>query len=323
MTASNTNYWNSQLRIGNRSFGRFIGSPLDGVTNRPFRKTVRLFSPEALLYTEICHCGKIVHCEPDRWGLEVGEPFINFQMAASNETFIAYACERILAKGVDMFDINIGCPAKTVINNGAGSALMGDVPRLKAVIKQFRACLPGIMTVKMRAGFKENNALDVAKMLEDLGVNAICVHPRLQTQGFTGQPDYALVGMIKQQVSIPVLVSGGIKTFADAKAVYEIAGVDGFLIGRALLGKPWILAQLTAESQGGSWTVSPDQIHDTIIKHLDAAEAWFGPNHGLAFFKKHLKVYLEQLGIERKQLVTLLNTSCPEHFKELFFKRLP
>ncbi len=311
------NYWNSPLIIGNRSFGRFIGSPLDGVTNQPFRKTVRLFSPEALLYTEICHCGKIVYCEPERWGLEVGERYINFQMAASNETFIDYACERILAKGVDMFDINIGCPAKTVINNGAGSALMGDVPRLKAVITKFRSCLPGILTVKMRAGFKENNALEVAKMLEDLGVNAICVHPRLQTQGFKGIPDYALVGEIKKQMNIPVLVSGGIKNFSDAQAVYETTGVDGFLIGRALLGKPWILAQMTAESQGNTLTISPDQIRDTMLKHLDAAVAWFGPGPGLAFFKKHLKVYLEQLGVERTRMISLLQTSTPQAFNEL------
>lgn len=312
------NYWNSPLTIGNRSFGRFIGSPLDGVTNRPFRKAVRLFSPQVLMYTEIRHCDTIVHCEPATWGLEVGEPHINFQMSAADETLIERACERVLAQGVDMVDINIGCPARTVISRGAGSALMGDIARLRAVIKQFRKCLPGILTVKMRAGFKEPNALEVAKMLEELGVDAICVHPRLQSQGFKGEPDYALVGTIKRHVGIPVLVSGGIKSFADARLVYEMTGVDGFLVGRALLGTPWILAQMTLESQGGLWVMPPDHIRDTMIKHLDAAVAWFGPRRGLAFFKKHLKVYVQQLAVEKELAVTLLNTSCPESLKQSF-----
>lgn len=314
------NYWNSPLIIRNRSFGRFIGSALDGVTNQPFRKTVRLFSPEALLYTEICHCDAIVHCEPVIWGLEVGEPCINFQMSAPDDTFIERACERVVAQGIDMVDINIGCPAKTVVSRGAGSALMGDIPRLTAVIKKFRASLPGTLTVKMRAGFKERNALEVAQLLEGLGVDALCVHPRLQTQRFKGQPDYALVGEIKQHVGIPVLVSGGIQSFADARFVYEMAGVDGFLVGRALLGKPWLLAQMTAESQGSVLEITPERIQETMLKHLDAAVAWCGPRRGLACFKKHLKVYLQQLAIGREQSITLLSTPCPERFKELFCK---
>jgi tRNA-dihydrouridine synthase B len=311
-------YWNSQLIIKNRPFGRFIGSPLDGVTNQPFRKVVRLFSPTALMYTEICHCDTIVHSQPRSWGLEVGEPYINFQMSAAGESFIEAACERVLDQGIDMVDINIGCPAYAVVSRGSGSALMGDIERLRSVIERFRAGLPGILTVKMRAGFKENNALDVAKMLQDLGVDALCVHPRLQSQKFSGEPDYALVGQIKQQLTIPVMVSGGIKTFADAQRVYEITGVDAFLVGRALLGKPWLLAQLISESQGGVWTLSTERIKDTVIKHLDSAVDWFGPSRGLAYFKKHLKGYLEQLAIEKEMARALLNTSHPERLKELF-----
>ena len=115
-----------------------------------------------------------------------------------------------------------------------------------------------------------------------------------------------------------MFVSGGIKSFADAQSVYEMTGVDGFLIGRALLGKPWILAQLTTESQGGSWTMPPERIRDTMIWHLDAAVEWFGPSRGLAYFKKHLAVYLKQLAVEREPAITLLKTSCPENFKRLF-----
>lgn len=312
------NYWNSQLTIGSRVFNRFIGSPLDGVTNVPFRKTVRLFSPEVLMYTEICHCDTIVYCDPVKWGLEVGEPQINFQMTAANKTYVERACERVLSQGVSMVDINIGCPAKTVISKGAGSALMADKGKLKEIITLFRTYLPGLLTVKMRAGFKDHNALEIALMLQDLGVNAICVHPRLQTQGFSGEPDYKIVAQIKKVLSIPVLVSGGITSWPKANVVYEMTGVDGFLVGRALLGRPWLLHQLTLESQGGAFTISDDLIADTMMKHLEYAIAWMGPSRGFAYFKKHFKEYAVQLGLSREQSVTLLACPCPHLFKNLW-----
>jgi nifR3 family TIM-barrel protein len=311
-------YWNSQLTIGSRSLGRFIGSPLDGVTNVPFRKTVRLFSPEVLMYTEICHCDTIVNRDPRHWGLEVGEPQINFQMTTADASYVVPACERVLAHGVSMVDINIGCPAKTVINKGAGSALMADPLKLKAIIQLFRAHLPVPLTVKMRAGFKDYSALDIALMLQDLGVDAICVHPRLQSQGFTGVPDYALVAQIKKVLSIPVLVSGGIISWPKAKDVYEETGVDGFLIGRALLGSPWLLQQLTVESQGGTCTISNDQIVAAMMQHLEYAIDWLGPSRGLAYFKKHFKEYAVRLGLSKEQSITLLACPCPHLFKNLW-----
>jgi tRNA-dihydrouridine synthase B len=312
------NYWNSPLTIGSRTFGRFMGSPLDGVANVPFRKTVRLFSPEVLMYTEICHCDTIVNRDPKQWGLEVGEQQINFQMTAADKTYVARACERVLAQGVSMVDINIGCPAKTVISKGAGSALMADPLKLKSIMQLFRANLPIPLTVKMRAGFKDYNALDVALMLQDLGVDALCVHPRLQTQGFAGEPDYELVGHIKKSVTIPVLISGGITSWPKAKTVYESTGVDGFLIGRALTGRPWLLAQLIAESQASCLDISQELIAETMMKHLEFSIAWLGPSRGFAYFKKHFKEYAVQLGLSKEQSITLLACPCPHLFKNLW-----
>lgn len=312
------NYWNSPLIIGHRSFGRFIGSPLDGVTNVPFRQVARLFSPQALMYGEICHCDTIVNCDPKKWGLDVGEPLINFQMTAAHELYIEQACARVLSCGIDMVDINIGCPAKTVITKGAGSALMADKEKLRSIIKLFRAHLPTMLTVKMRAGFKDHNALDIACMLQDLGVDAICVHPRLQTQGFAGEPDYVRVAQIKKVLSIPVLVSGGIISWQKAKVVYETTGVDGFLVGRALIGRPWFLQQLTEESHGRYFTIESEKISETMMKHLDFSVGWLGPSRGFAYFKKHFKEYAQQLGISREKSITLLACPCPQLFKNLW-----
>ena len=131
-------YWNNELRIGPYSFGRFIGGPVDGVINSPFRRLIRQFSPHALLYTEIRHINAVIRVPADQWQpLPIEQP-INFQMTAENPQNIAAACERVIALGITMVDINIGCPSRLVTRGGAGagSALMADIPRLTDVIQK-------------------------------------------------------------------------------------------------------------------------------------------------------------------------------------------
>ena len=205
------NYWKNPLTIGSRSFGRFIGSPWMVLLMYHSAKRFVCFRHDALLYTEICHCDTIVNAEPAKWGLEVGEPQINFQMSAADETYIERACERVIAHGVTMVDINIGCPAKTVVNKGAGSALMADVPRLRAIIKLFRACLPTTLTVKMRAGFKEHNALDIARMLEDMGLMRFVYIPDCSLKALQVNRIMVLSGRLKKLFQYPCLFLGALQ----------------------------------------------------------------------------------------------------------------
>lgn len=309
------NYWKSSFTVGPYSFGRFIGSPLDGVTNVPFRRVVRSLSPQALLYTEICHSNTIVNTDAYVWGVERNEWPINFQLCAPDTTYIEAACQRILEFGIKMVDINIGCPAQSVISTGAGSALMGDIDQLKDIIQILRPQLPIPLTVKMRAGFKASTALEIASMLEDLGVDAICIHPRLQSQKFSGELDYKLVANIKQKVKIPVLFSGGITQWSIAKAVYEMTGTDGFLIGRALTGTPWLLDQLTHESQGEHYPITRELIISSMLSHFEHAISWFAPRRGAAYFKKHLKIYLAHLGIVGKDSIKFLANDDVDELK--------
>ena len=145
-------------------------------------------------------------------------------MTAGSTDYIDEACAIVLAQGVDAIDLNIGCPAPNVVNSGSGSALMGDVQRLEAILKRFRAHMSCPFTVKMRAGFKEYNADTVAQLCQDCGVDALVVHPRLQKQKFKGLPDYGVIASVKKLVNIPVIVSGGINDFQTAQAVYERPG---------------------------------------------------------------------------------------------------
>ncbi len=300
-------FWNSKATIRHLTFDRFIGGPMDGVTDAPFRKLVREFSPEALLYTEIRHAACIVS---EVGGLKVlkfaqSERPLNFQLATHDTEFLEQACEKILAVGVDCIDLNIGCPAKNVVGSGAGSALMSNLPQLKKVVQVMRKCLPIPFTVKMRAGFKEDNALEVAQLLQDCGVDALAIHPRLQTEKFKGEPNYAIAADVKKLISIPVFISGGIDEWSIAKMVYEHTGVDGFLIGRAMIGKPWKLKELKELSQGRSFKVDHVLVSACALKHFDYIIAHYG-SHGAHIFKKHLSSYLKALDIgpeERNEIM--------------------
>lgn len=316
------NFWHDTVKIGNLHIPRFIGGPLDGITDAPFRQLVRDFSKEELLYTEMRHVASVATDKDGSRTLrfESLERPLNYQISANQLDFIAPAIEKILAKGVDCIDLNIGCPARNVVGSGSGSALMADVPRLQKLVTYLRSLIPIPFTVKIRAGFKEKNAIDVARMLEDCGVDALAIHPRLQTQRFEGRPDYALAAEVKKALSIPVIISGGVVNWATAKMVYEQTGVDAFLIGRGIWSRPWKLLELREHSQGRSYEVSAQMIAQYALKHFDIMLAYYGP-HGLYMFRKHVPFYLRgiaQAAQIRKKIMTYTNSeSVKEALQQL------
>ncbi len=172
------------------------------------------------------------------------------------------------------------------------------------------------LTIKMRAGFKEPNASTIAQLLCDLGVDALAIHPRLQTQKFGGQLDLSIVKEIKESVTIPVLYSGGIHTFADAKTVYEQTGVDGFLIGRALLGQPWKLAQLSAHATGKEFTISRAHIMRTAAHHFERMCLTYGAR-SLYAFRKHAHYYIRGFTDGNELKHAFFSATSVEQVKEL------
>ena len=290
-------YWNENVQIRTLSFPRFMGGPLDGVTDSPFRKIVREFSPDELLYTEMRHVACVANDKGGAKALDFDqlERPLNYQMTANGIKFIEQACQKVLSAGVDSVDLNIGCPARNVVGSGSGSALMADLPLLEQVLKIFRASLGDMpFTVKMRAGFKHTNALEVAQLAQDCGVDALAIHPRSQTQKFSGQPDYSLAAQVKRAVSIPVLFSGGVVDFESARFVYEQTGVDGFLIGRGIWACPWKLNEIREHAAGNSFQVDRKIILSCAIKQLDNMIAHYGQK-GLYCFRKHLPFYVKGL----------------------------
>lgn len=287
-------YWQEYITIGNLKVPRFMSAPLDGITDSPFRQLVRRYSKDALLYGEMRHVGCVANDKGVKRSLDflqMERPF-TYQVSANTLEFIEKAFERIVAAGVDAIDLNVGCPAKAVIKSGCGSCLMADLPRLEMLLKKMRSCIDIPLTAKIRAGFKCKNAVEVAQLIQDCGVDALAIHPRLQTQKFTGVPDYPLAGEVKKAVSIPVLLSGGIVNFATAKRAYEISGVDGFLIGRGMWSKPWKLHEMSEHAAGRPFTISETEILECALLHLHKMLEYYGPQ-GLYAFRKHLPFYLK------------------------------
>ncbi len=301
------NYWQGKVTIGAFSFPRFIGGPLDGITDSPFRQLVRDFSKDELLYTEMRH----VACIANKMGGERALKFlqterpINYQIAANEPRFVLEACEKIMAAGVDIIDLNVGCPAPAVTANKAGSALMDDLPRLKSILMTMESCLKIPFTVKIRAGFTCKNAVDVAKLIQDCGAAAVAIHPRTRAQKFNGRPDYELAAQVKQALSIPVLLSGNVVNFKTAQLAYNQTGVDGFLIGRGIWGKPWQLREMQEHAQGSAYKIDRAMMVQYALLHLHKMLEHYGPK-GLYCFRKHLPFYLrgfENASQLRQQLV--------------------
>ena len=287
-------FWQEDIKIGNLYVPRFIGGPLDGITDAPFRQIVRQFSKRELLYTEMRHVRSVLSPNGGHLALkfEQMERPLSFQVSASSDDCIEAACEKIVAAGVDVIDLNVGCPARNVISSCCGSALMAHPDQLEKILKKFRSSLDIPFTVKIRAGFKEKNALDIAKLIQDCGADAIAIHPRLQTQKFTGQPDYELAAQVKKALQIPVIFSGNVVNFKTAQLTYDRTGVDGFLIGRGMWAKPWKLHEMAENAAGREFHVTSAMLLQVAVEHLQLMIDHYGIK-GLYCFRKHLPFYIK------------------------------
>jgi len=306
-------FWHEKLRIGTLEVPRFIGGPVDGISDSPFRQIIRQYCTESLLFSEITHANYLAHARKNVKALEFcqSERPLIFQLAANGTDNLQTACRLVLEAGVDAIDLNIACPARNVIGSGSGSALMADPERLKEILTTLRTLVPVPLTVKMRAGFKRKNALDIARLVYECGVDAIFIHPRLQTQKHRGVMDYELVREIKQVVPIPVILSGGIVDWDSAQAAHKAAGADGYLVSRGMIGQPWKLRELNQQSQGKEFQLKVTHKQASALAHLDKMTKYYG-EHGVPAFRKHVPYYLT--GVEgacsaRKEI---METFCPQ-----------
>jgi tRNA-dihydrouridine synthase B len=237
-------------------------APMAGVTDTLFRRVIRGLGGCGLLMTEFTSSEGITRSAQKTLRylfFQEDEHPITAQLFGASPTVMADAAKMVEDLGFDAVDINLGCPAKKVVKCG-GSGLLRDLPLLEDIFRSVRAAVKIPLTIKLRAGWDENSivAVDVAKLAESVGVEAIAVHPRTRLQGYTGRADWELIAAVKRAVQIPVIGNGDINMPEDAERMVGETNCDAVMIGRAAATNPWIFAQMAQYAGSGRYDKPTD-----------------------------------------------------------------
>ena len=286
------------MRIGNIEIDRPLClAPMEDVTDQPFRLLCKEQGAD-LLYTEFASCEALIRNVKRTTGkiqiLEEERP-IAIQLYGSAEASMEEAAGIAQDYGADWVDINCGCWVKKIAMRGDGAGLLRDLKRFEAAVAAVLRGTSLPVTVKTRLGWDEDSIviLEVARMLDDLGVQALTVHCRTRKQGYTGHADWSWLPRIKEASNIPLIANGDIKTPQDAKNCLDM-GCDGVMIGRGAITNPWIFHQTRHYLNTGELLPEPS-LEERVafcIRHLRAQTEYRGVRRGVLSFRKNYAHYL-------------------------------
>jgi tRNA-dihydrouridine synthase B len=220
------------------------------------------------------------------------------QLFGADPTITAEAARQAVAAGAAMIDINFGCSVKKIVKTGSGVALMRTPDRAKALLKAVREAIVVPLTIKIRSGWDVSGrqALDIARLAEDCGIDALTIHPRSAAQGFRGQADWSLITTIKRALKIPVIGNGDIASAEDALRMLSQTGCDGVMIGRAAIGNPFIFSDILARLNGKP-SVAPTlaQRFNVMKRYLRDSVAYLGDRPACLMMRSRLGWFVRGL----------------------------
>jgi tRNA-dihydrouridine synthase B len=278
-----------------------VVAPMAGVTDRPFRMLCKKMGA-GLAVSEMVTSNSLLYGseKTKRRANHEGEVSpISVQIAGAEPAMMAEAAKHNVDNGAQIIDINMGCPAKKICNVMAGSALLRDEPLVSQILKTMVNAVDVPVTLKIRTGWdrQNKNAVMIAKMAEDIGVQALTIHGRTRNDLYHGDAEYDTIAAVKQAISIPLIANGDITTPEKAKFVLEYTKADAVMIGRAAQGRPWIFRETEHFLNTGEHMLPPtvDEIHQVMLEHLHDLYAFYGDLTGMRVARKHISWYTKGL----------------------------
>ena len=291
------------MRIGSHLLkNRLIVAPMAGVTDRPFRQLCKKFGA-GMAVSEMVTSNSLLYgsAKTARRANHEGEVDpISVQIAGADPRMMAEAARHNAERGAQIIDINMGCPAKKVCNVMAGSALLQDETLVARILDAVVAAVPEVpVTLKIRTGWdrEHRNALNILRIAENAGVQALAIHGRTRACGYSGEAEYDTIRAVKAAATIPIIANGDITTPEKARYVLEHTGADAVMIGRAAQGRPWIFREIEHYLRTGEHLPEPEvgEIHRVLLDHLHDLYGFYGEVTGVRVARKHISWYTRGL----------------------------
>ncbi|EGA69169.1 NifR3/Smm1 family protein [Vibrio sinaloensis DSM 21326] len=289
------------MKIGNYQLkNNLIVAPMAGVTDRPFREL-------CLRYGAGMAVSEMMSSNPKLWNtsksmqrmVHEGESGIrSVQIAGADPQLMADAAQFSVENGAQIIDINMGCPAKKVNKKLAGSALLQFPEIIEDILKAVVNAVDVPVTLKTRTGWDTDNknCVQIAKLAEDCGIQALALHGRTKACMYKGEAEYDSIKAVKEAISIPVIANGDIDSPEKAKFVLEYTGADALMIGRPAQGRPWIFQEIQHFLENGTKMADLplEEVKDILLGHVNALHEFYGEYLGPRIARKHVGWYLKE-----------------------------